>query len=913
MKTKLRFAIFIGCYILTFSLQGQTTPTRDTIPLRTSRVAPDSLSLSRQDSLFFGITYSKDSLDAQVDYGAADSMRLDVKNRKVYLWGEAYANYTTIELKADYIVLDWETSIVTASGWPDSTGRMAGLPEFADGEQKFTADSMRYNFQARKGIVYDVETQQNDVRVVGARSKFISGVQTQGDTTRNDVVYSEDALFTTCTAEHPHFGIHSNKQKVIPNKLVIVGPSNLEIMGIPTPLWLPFGFFPIKSGRSTGLLFPSDYEYSPTWGFGLRDIGWFFPLGEHINLSVTGNIYIKGRWGVTAASQYRKRYKYNGNFRLGYEKILNENSQGTLDVNNSFIFSWSHRQDRTAHPTNTLGGQINIQTNNYQSRVFNDANNVLQNQLNSNFTFSKNWQNKPISFTAAFSHSQNTATRNVNITLPNLQFLTQTLYPLKRKIRTGPEQWYETITLRYTADARATFTATDTTLFTTETLDNGQYGMRQTATSGTSFKLFKYFNLNPNVNYGETWYFNTLRRDFDPTLDFEVDTIFNADRTDFELDTTINSYGSIIDRRQFGLEAFREFSASVSLNTQLFGTMQFRGDGWLKGLRHVAKMSTSINYSPDYSNDAAYIRFVQADARFPDSLQQYSIFDRGIYGTPRQGGQQFSLGYSINNIFEAKVRKDTAEQKIKLFDNLVVNGNYNFSADSLNWSPVSINGTARFFKGITTFSTLIRFDPYALEQSSFGTFQKVNRFQWRETGKLLRFTDANMRFNTRLTISKIREIFQGKEEEFIEDINPEGQNGPPQQRPNPTTVFEEDFLSLFENFSINHNLVFGWNTDTRTGNIAYDLSVNSINLQGNIQLTKNWRINIGNFGYDFVRQDFTYPSLGFSRDLHCWEMGLNVQPTRGTYSFYISVKPGTLGFLKLPYQRNNADTLNAFR
>jgi len=919
LKAKLPFAIFIGCCFLTFSLSGQN-PVRDTLPQRNRdslnrqqrQIAPrDTVALSSRDSVFFGVKYSKDSLDAQVDYGAADSMRLDIAEKKVYLWGDAYANYTTITLNADYIILDWETSIVTASGWPDSTGRMAGFPEFADGEQSFTADSMRYNFQTRKGIVYDVETQQSDVRVVGSRSKFVSGEEIPGDTTRNDVVYSADAIFTTCTADHPHFGIRSNKQKVVPNKLVIVGPSNLEIMGVPTPLWLPFGFFPLSKGRSTGLLFPSDYEYSPTWGFGLRDIGWFFPMGDHFNVAITSNIYVKGRWGITAASQYRKRYKYSGNLRLGYERVLNENNVGTLDVNNSFIFNWSHRQDRTAHPTNTLGGSINIQTNNYQSRVFNDANNVLQNQLNSNFTFSKNWQNKPLTFTAAFSHAQNTATRNVNITFPNLQFLTQTLYPFRRKIRTGPEKWYETVTFRYTADARATFNASDTTLLTQETLENGQYGMRQTATSGTSFKLFKYFNLNPQVNFDETWYFNTLRRDFDPTLDFRVDTIFNADGTDFELDTIVNSYGNIIDRRQFGFESFREFSASLSLNTQLFGTLQFR-KGWLRGLRHVAKVSTSLNYAPDYSDDMDYIRFVNFDTRFPDSLIAYNIFQGGAFGLPPQTGQRLALGYSINNIFEAKIRKDTTIEKIKLFDNLVINGNYNFSADSLQWSPVSINGTARFFEGITTFSTLIRLDPYALERNENGVFQKVDRLYWREAGRPLRFSDANLRFNSRMTVSKLRALFQGKEEEVVEDLR-DNQGGRQQGPPNPQNVEEEDFLSLFENFSINHNLVFGWNTDVNTGGTQFDMSVHSINVQGNIQLTDNWRVNIGNFGYDFIRKDFTYPSVGFSRDLHCWEMGMNAQPTRGTYSFYIQVKPGSLGFIKLPYQRNNADPINAFR
>ena len=253
-------------------------------------LARDSLPpIRQQDSAFtprdtvppptadFQVSYSKDSLDAPVDYHAADSMVYDIASQKIHLYGDAVVTYTTINLKAAHIVLDWGTNIVTASGLPDSTGRMAGFPEFQDGDQSFTADSMRYNFQTRKGVVYDVTTSQNDVIVKGNRSKFISAEGT--DTTAQDYVYSQGAIFTTCTADEPHYGIRSGRQKVVPNKLVVIGPSNLEIMGIPTPLWLPFGFFPISSGRQTGLIFPSDYEYSDQWGFGLREVGWFFPLG----------------------------------------------------------------------------------------------------------------------------------------------------------------------------------------------------------------------------------------------------------------------------------------------------------------------------------------------------------------------------------------------------------------------------------------------------------------------------------------------------------------------------------------------------------------------------------------------------------------------------------------------------------
>ncbi|MCB0581710.1 MAG: LPS-assembly protein LptD, partial [Phaeodactylibacter sp.] len=543
--------------------------------------AADSLARPLQQ-----VTFSRDSLDAPVEYTATDSMIYDIRGQKIHLYGNASVTYTTINLKADHIIFDWATNIVTAEGMPDSLGRPAGKPEFSDGDQSFLADSMRYNFQTRKGVVYDVTTTQNDVVVHSARSKFVSSPAQDTTQETNNVIFSSDALFTTCTHDDPHFGIHSRRQKVVPNKLVVVGPSNLEIMGVPTPLWLPFGFFPISSGRRTGLLFPRDYQYSPQWGFGLEGIGWFFPLGDHFNLSLTTNLYIKGTWGVNAISQYRKRYKYNGSFDLGYDVRRQEDDEGNINRPKSFRFRWSHQQDRSAHPTNTFGGSINIQTNNYQSRVFNDFNNVTNNQLNSNLAFSKNWRDKPINLNASLSHSQNSNTRNVTINFPNVKFQTQALYPFKRKERSGKEKWFETITLRYQGDARNRFEAKDTTLFTQQTLEDAQFGVQHSINTGTSFKLFRYFNLNPSVNYDEVWYLKSLRKDFIPGL--EIDTMFNNGVETY--DTT--TYGEINERLITGFENFREFSASISLNTQLFGTMQFK-KGWLRGIRHVMKPSVS--------------------------------------------------------------------------------------------------------------------------------------------------------------------------------------------------------------------------------------------------------------------------------------------------------------------------------
>jgi len=901
LKTK-KYCIFFILLCGAWNLFAQQRPLPDSIPpapADTLTFSTDSLNLaldSLPPPLFSGVVFSKDSLDAPVEYEARDSMILDVEDQKVHLFGQAVVKYTTITLQADYIVFDWKSSIVSAEGRPDSTGQLAGFPQFSEGEQTFEAKRMRYNFKSRKGMVYEVTSQQNDIFIHAEKSKFISGAVTETDTTANDVICSHNGLFTTCTADHPHFGIRAKKMKIIPDKMVIVGPSYLEIGGVPTPIALPFGFFPIPGGKQTGLLFPNDYEYSDQWGFGLRGVGWYFPINDHLNLQLRGNIYpFSGTWGVSATADYRKRYKYSGGMTINYDSQRRENNEGTFDTINSFGLSWRHNQDRAAHPTRTFGGSVNIQTNNNQQRRYNDAQSVLNTQLNSNLSYNKTYPGKPYSLSVSMNHSQNAVSREMTINFPNIQFPVQALYPFKRKERVGAERWYESIVLRYSGEAANRFVTTDTTLFTRATLDNAQFGVRHTASTGTSFKVLKFFNLNPGINYNEVWYLQSTQRNFIPGLETRDTIIQGVLRTD-----TLR-LGRIEQFRRSGFTPYRTYSASLSLTTQIFGTMRFKS-GYLRGLRHVIKPSISFNYSPNYNNpNLGYFQSVQDSIR-ADLIRTYSVFEGGIYGGPPQSERQMALSYSFNNIFEAKLRgkKDTVDRKIKLFDNLVLGGSYNFAADSLKFSPVTAAGTARFFKGMTTMSLGAAFDPYIADEQG----RRINISVWQDRKQLLRFTRADISFNTSITVGKLRSLLQGKPEEVVEDLRT-------QQTGGGNKVKEEDFLSLFENFSLNHNLVMGWRTDN-AGNAVFDIATNAINVQGNIQLSPNWAINVGNFGYDFRQRGLSFPSFGFSRDLHCWSLLFNWQPTRGTYNFSLAVKPGTLDFIKIPNQRNVADPLRAF-
>ncbi len=869
------FLIHIICFISC----GATAQTVDTLitPLK------DSVEID-----FSRVRFSKDSLDAEVGYGAQDSSYFDNINKLFHLWGSAYVKYKTINLKADYIIVDFKNNVATAQGLPDSIGTPQGIPEFQDGDQQFKAQKLTYNFKTKKGIVYEVSSQQGDLYVHGHKTKFNSAA---GDSTRtDDVIYNADAVFTTCNADHPHYGIRSAKQKIIPNKLIIVGTSNLEIADVPTPLVLPFGFFPITKGATAGILLPRDYEYSPVFGFGLSNIGYYTPIGEHFDMSLTTDIYFRGSFRVYARSNYRQRYRYNGNVALSYARLTQE-INGTIknEVNTSYSLLWSHTQDPKAHPYNRFSGNVNIQTNNYRSTNYNDANSVLNSSLSSNISFTRQFPNKPYSMSVGMNHSQNTNTRDMTINFPVLDFQTQSIYPFKGlKKKKGNEIWYEKILFQYRGKAQVQFNAKDTILFQPKTIENGQYGAKHSITGNTNFRILKYFSVVPSISYDEVWYFKTIQKNLNPTLIITHDTIWlNQAKNEFELryDTT---FGKIDTTNVFGFRPYRQFSASLGVNTQIFGTMQFK-KGFIRGLRHVIKPSISLGYSPQSS--ASYFDVVDTDVRYEyNNPTRYSYFDGGLFGTPQYNGRQMLISYLLNNIFEGKYysKKDTTTKKFKIFDNLNISGNYNLAADSFKLSAVNTNGTARFFKGITTVNLNATFDPYAIDS----TGKRIDKLLWNSKKQLLRFVNFTTTITTTTSVQQLIDLFSKKSDSGGTSVA--SQN-------NAASIGD-----VLGNFTLNHYITFNLQAQS-SGKDTFLIGNHSISTSGNIPITKGWNITLTNVGYDFRSKQLTYPDLGFRRDLHCWELGMNWQPTRGTYIFYIRVKPSSLDFLNLPYRKNNFD------
>ncbi|MBK8967237.1 MAG: LPS-assembly protein LptD [Lewinellaceae bacterium] len=443
------------------------------------------------------VRLSKDALDDEVEYGAKDSMWFDVKNKQLHLYGQAYLKYTTIDLKAGYILLDYEKNEVSAEQFPDETGKLAGLPEFKDGEQEFTATKLRYNFRSKKGIIYEARTKQQDLYVLGQKAKFIGEASADTSIQTQNTVYNKDALITTCDHPVPHYGIHTKKLKVVPNKLVVTGFSNVEIGGIPTPLVLPFGFYPITQTRKSGLIIPRDFEFADREGLGIKDWGYYFPISDHLDVTMLFNAYTSGTWGVQANVRYNQRYRFRDDLNLRFNNRVSEDNMARRLSAQSFGIRWSHQQDPKAHPTRRFGGSLNIETNRDQNRNRNDYASVYQNTLSSNLNYSQTFPGKPYQFNASLSHSQNTQTRLMNISFPTAAFNLQRVYPFKRKKPVGKERWYEKLSLTYSSKLQNTVQVADTLLFTSETLRKARMGIQHNASTDFNFKLFKYINISP--------------------------------------------------------------------------------------------------------------------------------------------------------------------------------------------------------------------------------------------------------------------------------------------------------------------------------------------------------------------------------------------------------------------------------
>ncbi len=785
---------------------------------------------------------------SKVDYRSSDSLRFDAIAQIVYLYGDAEVKYENMTLTAAYIEVNLKHKTLYSTFRPDSAGRKAGIPEFQQDNDRFTADEIRYNFDTRKGKIRGVYTQQGEGYVYGETVKKIG-----------DYEYIRHGTYTTCDLKDPHFAIATGKLKIINDRKIVSGPAYLTIGGVPTPLAIPFGFFPNRKGRTSGIIFPT-YGESADLGFFLKNGGYYFGISDRLDLALTGDIYTKGSYGLQSFIRYANRYRYNGSLSVSLSEIRTGDPElTTFNRSRDFFVRWSHAQDPRARPNSVFSANINAGSSAYYRNNISTPENFLTNTFQSSVAYSLSFPNKPYSLSMSMSHSQNTQTRDVTVTFPNANFSVNRFYPFGRRVKAGASKWYEKIGMSYQANLQNTVQGKDTVFFDRGFTDRMRYGLQHTVPLSTSVKVLRHFTLSPSVNYSEKWYLKTIRKRWD------------ADSGIVRTDT--------VD----GFRAAREFSASASLNTRIYGMFQFR-KGRVMAIRHVMSPSLSFSYRPDLSDPFwKYYREVQSAA--DGSVASYSVFENAVFGGPGQGLQQV-IGFGLDNNLEMKVRKqtDSAEviKKVKLFESLSIGGSYNLAADSLKLSSIAVNARTTVLDRINlTFGST--FNPYAIDSAG----RVYDRYEWAEHRRPARLTGASgsVGFNLLHAPSAKKPKASGDEEEYV-------------------LAHPGDYIDLEipYSLSVNYSLFYA-----RPGNEKATVT-QTVNFNGDLSLTPKWKI-IFSSGYDLMQKQWSYTSLSFYRDLHCWEMRLNWVPLGGYayWNFQINVKASVLQDLKLTKKRDYYD------
>jgi hypothetical protein len=787
---------------------------------------------------------SPDAPENIVSYSAQDSILFDMDEQKIYLFGNAEVYYEDISLKAALLIIDLDSNIVTAKGITDSAGKYIGKPEFSDGPQTFTAHSIRYNFDTKKGKIKDVVTQDGEGYIHGKEVKRLP----------TDVVYIKNGKFTTCNLPEPHFYFNASKLKVIPDDKIVSGPANLVIEGIPTPLGIPFGIFPNKKGHKSGIIIPQPGE-STTQGFFLINGGYYWAVNEKVALQLTGDIYSKGSWGTKLYMPYKVKYRYSGNMNLSLSNITNSYKEfPDYSIKREFFVRWQHIQDASARPNSRFSSNLNFGTSsNFQNNFNTTTNDYLSNTFNSNISYYKKFANSPFSLSLNGRHSQNNRTHIVSISLPEVALTATRIFPFKRKQNIGTSKWYEKIGVSYTLNSKNEITTADSLISLNE-LQNIVYkysknGIKHSIPISTSIKTLKYFTLTPSINYTELWYFNTIDKRLNAQNQVETDTLYT-------------------------FSTARKFNSGANLTTKLYGMYRFKNKK-LPAIRHVITPSIGFTYSPEINSGLkSYIDTTGNEIT-------YSIYQNGIYGRPDTKRTE-ALTFNILNNIEMKVKskKDTVngEKKIKLLENLGISGSYNFAADSLKLSTIKINGRTRFTK-TTAFTFNAILDPYSINNNS-----RLNKFEWNKNKSIGRLTNANAAI--------VLQLKSKKKNEKLSNLTTQLNNDPLVEyiKSNPNEFIDYTIpWTLNISYNINYSKPLTEQTITQT-----------LNINGDVSLTPKWKLGFTS-GYDFIQNDVSYTSIDIYRDLHCWEMRVNVIPfgPRQSYIFTLQVKASMLQDLKI--------------
>ncbi|RZJ67287.1 MAG: LPS-assembly protein LptD [Flavobacterium sp.] len=878
MRTNL-FHIVLSAILLTvgasksYSQETKTDTTKTSVSTRI-----DSTLVNAADSTKIAPVPLNDSLKqkkpmllSQVRRKSKDYERIDQKNKKLTLYNEAELYYEDIELKSGIIVMDYEKSEIYAGRIKDSAGVLSQRPMFKQGSNVVEPDSIRFNTKTKKALIWNSRTEQSEFRIKA------DIVKRENDS----VYYMKKARFTTSKdIDDPEYYFVTSKAKFVPGEKVVVGGTNMVIADVPTPIYLPFAFFPMTDEAQSGILLPS-YGENNTRGFFLQNLGYYFALSDNYDLAVMGDYYTNGSYAMRFESRYAWRYNFSGNINVRFENLI-AGERGYPDYAKTKIYNiqWSHTQDPKSNVNSRFSASVNLGSSRYFQQSINQINvgSTLNNTLSSSISYSRTFNTVPqVNLSLTASHQQNTQTQAINMTLPTLQVNVDRIFPFAPA--DGPKKGFiKNLNLQYTLRGENRIATTDSLFFKPEMFRDAKVGFQHSIPISTNFKLFKYFSASTSANYNEVWYLKTIRKEYDPV---------NI------RDTTINVNG---------FDRFGTYNFGASLGTTIYGTFNFGEDKKIQAIRHVMRPNVSYSYTPSFEQYYdTYVTQVTAET----IVREYTRFEDGIFGAPGKNYSN-SIGFSLSNTFEAKVRErdstKTEPRKVMLLNNFNFSTGYNLAADSLKWSPLRITGGTTLFKDKMNVNFGASLNPYALDNAG----RTIDMYNIENGGSLFRLTAANLTIGYSLASTDGDEaakkkspgsqgVRNGGRDDDLFGVNTD-QSDP---RQDDDEDEEEEAITEFFKLNIPWDMTLAYSLTYSNTRRESDVTGNSIMVSGNTDITPRWKVGVST-GYDFVQKGFTFTQLRFERDLLSWRMNLSWVPfgTNTYWSFFIGIKSSILQDVK---------------
>lgn len=829
------------------------------------------------------------ALDAPVTFSSDDSMVYDAKSKVARLYGNSKVKYQNMDLASDRIQMSLDSSLVRATGTADTTGAIFGTPVFTMGQDKYESDTMAFNFKTKKGFINNVYTEQQDGYLSSQHSKRDS----------SGVLYLEHGRYTTCDQPHPDFYIALSRAKVRPGKDVVFGPAYLVVADVPLPLAIPYGFFPFTKSYSSGFIMPT-YGDESSRGFYLRDGGYYFAISDKWDLKLLGEIYTKGSWGLSVASNYRKRYRYNGSFFFSYQNTKN-GDKGMPDYTEqtSFKLQWSHRQDSKANPFSSLSASVNFASTSYERNNLNSMYNpqsYTQSLRTSSVNWSTTFSSLGMTISGSANLSQNMIDSTVSLTLPDLNISVSRFYPFKRKHMAGKERWYEKISMSYTGQFSNSIDTKEDKLFKSNLIKDWRNAFQHNVPINANFTLFNYININPSFNFTDRMYSNKVMKSWDEQAQVE------------RADTT------------YGFYNVYNWSMSVGASTKMYGfwvpSKKIFGDK-IQAIRHVITPQVTFSYAPDCGS-RYYDTYQKTDADGNVSLVEYSPYANGLFDVPSRG-KTGSITFDVSNNIEMKVKSDkdsTGFKKLSIIDELGFNMGYNLAAKEKPWSDLTVRLRLKWWKNYT-FNLNAVFATYAYELDENGTPYVSNHTEYSK-GRFGRFQGLSQNISFTLNPEKLKKWFGGGDDEKedeedtendedndtgvesnIDDDMVNGQKSAKKKNSGKAETDEDGYMkfSMPWSLTVGYGISMRENTsgkfNTKTMRYPYAFT-QTLNFSGNIRISDGWNISFSS-GYDFENHDISMTTASLSRDLHCFSMSCSVVLAPYTsYNFSFRCNAATL-------------------